>query len=296
MKTHPFLTSLLAATSLASTAHADRDRVVQITEIVETSRGATEHPASVIEDLGDIRPLADKSLLQKLRVSVSLRGEYVSNALSVGNHGSGDFLILPSINASFDQPLAHGLSLAVNARIESFIYSRFDQSSFWGIGGSAFLNYQPTKDSIRIYAGLEPSWYASIRSGDQLAEALALSAGVQKEWAFNRDQTIFFVGYNFSDHFSFPTADNRNSHRVTVGVTHQLAQSLHAQIYYSYQYSDYTSAPRHDSRNLAGLNLVYQINNRWSGNASAYFVDNDSTAARASYQTVGLGLGVSCRF
>ncbi len=231
-----------------------------------------------------------------MRVSVALRGEYVSNALSTGNHGSGDFLLLPSINAAFEQPLAHGLSLSVNARIESFIYSRFDESSFWGIGGSVLLNYQPTKDSIRIYAGIEPSWYASIRSGDQLAEALAVSAGIQKEWAFNRDRTIFFVGYNFSDHFSFPSADNRNSHRVTVGVTQQLRQSLHAQLYYSYQYSDFTSVLRNDSRNLVGLNLVYQITNRWSGNATAYFVDNDSTQSRASYQTVGLGLGVACHF
>lgn len=296
MKSHPVITSLLIVTSLAATAFADRDRVFQLTEIVETSRGTTEQPVAVVEDLGDIRPLADKSLFKKMRFSVSLRGEYVSNALSAGNHGSGDFLLLPSINGAFDQPLGHGLSLSLNARIESFIYSRFDESSFWGIGGSAFLNYQPTKDSIRIYAGIEPSWYASIRSGDQLAEALALSAGVSKEWAFNRDQTIFFLGYNFSDHFSFPSADNRNSHRVTVGVTHQLRQSLHAHLYYSYQYSDYTSAPRQDSRNLVGLNFVYQFSNRWSGNASAYFVDNDSTTTRASYQTVGIGVGVAVHF
>lgn len=296
MKSRLILTTLLVAASLASTAYSDADRVVQITEIVETSRGAAEQPASVIEDLGDIRPLADKSLLQILRVSVALRGEYVSNALSAGNHGTGDFLLLPSIHGAFDQPLGHGLSLSVNARIESFIYSKFDESSFWGIGGSLFLNYQPTKDSIRIYAGIEPSWYASIRTGDQLAESLAISAGVQKEWAFNRDQTVFFVGYSFSDHFSFPSADNRNSHRFTTSVTHQLRPSLHAQLYYSYQCSDYTSASRHDSRNLAGLNFVYQFGNRWSGNATAYFVDNDSTATRASYQTVGIGLGVACHF
>jgi hypothetical protein len=255
-----------------------------------------KQPASVIEDLGDIRPLADKSLLQRVHFTASLRTEFVSNALSVGNHGSGDFLLLPSINAAFEEPLNHGFSLSFNARTESFIYSKFDGSSFWGFSGSVLLSYQPTTDSLRVYAGIEPSWYASMRSGDQLSEALGISTGIQKEWAFNRDQTVFFLGYHFTSHVSSPAADNRNAHRITVGLTQQIRPSLYGQLYYSYQYSDYTSAPRHDSRNLCGLNLVHRINNHWSANASAYFADNDSTAALASYQTLGIGIGASYQF
>ena len=296
MNLHRFLTALLAVTGLVQTAHCEGEHVVQVTQIVEALKDVRQQPASVIEDLGDLRPLADKPFLQRLRITASLRAEFVSNALSVGNHGSGDFLLLPSISATFEEPLDHGFSLSFSARTESFIYSKFDESSFWGFSGSLLLNYQPTRDSVRIYAGIEPSWYASIRSGDQLSEALGISGGIQKEWAFNRDQTIFFLGYNFSNYVSFPAADNRNAHRVTVGLTHQIRPSLYGQLYYSYQYSDYTSAPRHDSRNLFGLNLVRRINNHWSANATAYFVDNDSTASRATYQTFGIGIGSSYQF
>ena len=270
--------------------------MVQVTQIVEALKDVTQQPEPVIEDLGDLRPLADKPFLQRMRFTASLRAEFVSNALSVGNHGSGDFLLLPSIHAAFEEPLAHGFSLSLNARTESFIYAKFDESSFWGFSGSVLLSYQPTRDSVRIYAGIEPSWYASIRSGDQLSEALGISGGVQKEWAVNRDQTVFFLGYHFSNYVSFPAVDNRNAHRITAGVTHQLRPSLYGQLYYSYQYSDYTNAARHDSRNLVGLNLVHRINNHWSANATAYFVDNDSTASRATYQTIGTGLGLSCQF
>jgi Putative beta-barrel porin 2 len=291
-----FFTALSVATGFAQTALIAADRVVQITQIAEAVKGVPQQPASVIEDLGDIRPLADKSLLKRLRLTASTSTEFVSNALSVGNHGSGDFLLHPSISAAFDQPIDDAFSLSFNARSESFLYSKFDESSFWGFGGSVFLNYQPTKDSVRFCAGIEPYWYASVRTGDQLSEALGVSGGVQKEWTFNRDRTVFFIGYHFSRFFSFPAADDRNAHRVTVGLTHNISQSLYGQLYYSYQYSDYTGAPRHDSRNLVGLNLVHRINNRWSANATAYLVDNDSTASRATYQTAGTGLGVSCQF
>lgn len=278
------------------TAVIAADHVVQVTQIAEAVKGVPQQPAPVIEDLGDIRPLADKSLLEKLRPTASLSAEFVSNALSVGNHGSGDFLLHPSLGAAFEQPMENGFSLSFNARSESFIYSKFDESSFWGFSGSVFLNYQPTKDSVRFYAGIEPYWYASVRSGAQLSEALPISAGIQKEWTFNRDRTVFFIGYNFSNYFSFPAADDRNAHRVTAGLTHQIRQSLYGQLYYSWQYSDYTSVARRDSRNLIGVNFVYRISNRWSGNVTTYFADNDSTAARASYQTVGIGLGVSRQF
>lgn len=104
------------------------------------------------------------------------------------------------------------------------------------------------------------------------------------------------MGYHFSSYISFPAADNRNTHRLTVGLTHQIRPSLYGQLYYSYQYGDYTSAPRHDSRNLFGLNLVHRITNHWSANASVYFSNNDSNVARASYQTVGIGIGSSYQF
>ena len=296
MNTRRYLTALFVATGLVQNVHSDAGHVVQITQIVEVVKGVPQHPTSVIEDLGDIRPLADKSLLKRMRLTASVSTEYVSNALYSGNHGSGDFLLRPSISGALDHPMEHGFSLSLNARTESFIYSKFDESSFWGFSGSVFLNYQPTNDSLRFYAGIEPSWYASLRTGDQLSEALGISGGVAKDWAFNRDRTVFFVGYHFSHYFSFPTADDRNSHRVTLGVTHQLRPSFYGQLYYSFQYSDYTRAARDDSRNLVGLNFVYQVGIHWSGNLTTYLVDNDSTIARATYQAFGIGIGAAYRF
>lgn len=290
------LTALLAAASFAQTAHGAGERVVQVTEVVQTFRDVAKQPASVVEDLGDIRPLGDKPFFQRLRFTAFLAGEFVSNAQSVGNHGSGDFLLLPSLNAAFEERFDHGLSLSLDARAESFNYAKFDEYSFWGFSGSVFLNWQPTKDNLRFYAGIEPYWYASVSDGDQLSEALAVCTGLHKEWAFNRDQSIVFLGYDFASYFSYPAADSRNSHRATVGLTQQIRPSLYGQIYYSYQYSDYTSADRRDSRNLVGLNLVYRFNEHWSATAATYFVDNDSTVSDASYQTFGIGLGASYQF
>ena len=270
--------------------------MVQVTQIVEAARGVPQQPPAVIDDLGDIRPLADKPLLQRLRLTASVSTEYVSNALYSGNHGSGDFLLRPGIGVSFDEPLDHGFSLSFGARSDAFVYTKFDESSFWGFSGSALLNYQPSKDAVRFYAGIEPYWYASARTGDQLTEALPISAGIQKEWTFNRDQTVFSIGYNFSNYFSFPVADDRNAHRVTVGVTQRLGFALYCQLFYAFQYSNYTSVARHDSRNLAGLNFVYQISDRWTANLTTYLVDNDSNVSRASYQTFGIGIGTSYRF
>lgn len=293
---HRLLIAFAIATGLVQTARSQSDRVIQISQVAQTARGFSGQSPAVVEDLGDIRPLADKTFLQKLRITAALRSEYVSNALSAGNHTSGDFLLLPSVDAAIEQPLTGGLSLSFNARAESYIYAKFDQASFWGFSGSAFLNYQPTKDCARLYAGIEPYWYASLRNGDQLSESLGISAGIQKEWTFNRDQTVLFVGYHFTDYISFPAADDRLAHRATVGVTHQLRPSLYGQLYYSYQHSDYISASRRDSRNLVGVNFVYRISNHWSGSVTTYFADNDSTVVRASYQTVGTGLGVSYQF
>jgi hypothetical protein len=296
MTSYRFLIAVFVAAQAVHAVRGADDRTIQITEIARTMRDVATEPAAVVEDIGDIRPLADKWLLQRLRVTASLRGEFTTNAKSIGDHGSGDFVLLPGLDTSFEQPIGHGLSLTLNARAESFIYSTFTQSSFWGFSGSTFLTYQPTKDCPKIYGGIEPYWYASVRNSNQLARAIGISAGVEKEWAFNRDQTVIFLGYNFTSYVSSPARDDRDSHRATVGVTQQIIPSLYGQFYYSYQFSDYTSVNRHDSRNLVGLNLVYRFNEHWTGSANTYFVDNDSKAVFASYQTFGIGLGASYQF
>src|SRR5438093_10112208 len=103
MNRKTFLAPLvLAATLAAPFAHAADNRVFEV------AHTAPPEPAAVIEDLGDIRPLADKPLIERLRVTVSTRGEFVSNARLIGKHGSGDFLFLPSVSAGLNQPLERG--------------------------------------------------------------------------------------------------------------------------------------------------------------------------------------------
>jgi hypothetical protein len=299
------LSSLLATAGMSLTAlGADpaSNRIVQATQLF---RDVTVQPPQVVEDLGDIRPLADRSILRRIRFTTSLYGEFVSNAEAIGNHTSGDFLFIPTVSAALEQQLGHGVSLDFNVRTEAFIYAIYDELSFWGFSGSLLLRYQPTNEWPKFYAGIEPYWYsnihkgsrgAEIRTGSSISNALAVSAGIDKDWAFNRDQTILFVGYNLSHFFSSPATDNRTSHRFTVGLTQQIRPSLFGQVFYSYQFLDYTDVNRRDSRNFVGMNLVYQFDEHWFTKASTYFVDNNSSQSVASYQTFGIGLAVGYNF
>lgn len=299
------LAALLVTASFLLPAQGAEPRANRITQVTQTFRDLAVEPQHVVEDLGDIRPLADQSILRRIRFTSSLYGEFVSNAQSIGSHDSPDFLLIPTVSASVEQPIGHGLSLDFTARSEAFIYARYDELSFWGFSGSIFGRYQPTKEWPTIYAGIEPYWYSSIRDGNrvsqittgsQISNAVAVSVGIEKDWAFNRDQTVLFVGYNFSDYFSSPSSDNRTSHRATVAVTHQIRPSLFGQLFYSYQYSDYLDIDRRDSRNFAGVNFIYQFDENWFARASAYFVDNDSSQSISSYQTLGVGLAVGYNF
>jgi hypothetical protein len=292
----PFLIQAAIVVSLAQPLFAQSDRVIQVTQISQSAESIPKHPPAVVEDLGDIRPLSSKGLLRRMRYAAGLRGEFVSNADSVGNHGNGDFLLLPSVGAAFEQPLGHGLSLEFNGRTEAFIYAKADQFSFWGFSGTVFATYQPDAAWPKLYAGIEPYWYSSTRTGDQLAKAMGISTGIMKEWSLNRDQTVAFAGYHFSSFASSPAIDDRNTHRGTVGVTHQITPSLYGQLYYSYQFSDYTTFARRDNRHLAGLNFTWQLTEHWSANAATYFVDNDSNVPFGSYQTFGIGLGAVFTF
>lgn len=299
------MAALVAAASFPLTANGAELRTDRINQVTQTFRDVTVQPQQVVEDLGDIRPLADQSLLRRIRFTTSLYGEFVSNAQAVGNHGSGDFLFVPSGSAALDQPLGKGFSLDFNARSEAFLYAKYDDLSFWGFSGSIMGRYQPTNEWPKLYVGIEPYWYTNIRDGNAAAEirtgsritsAVAVSAGIEKDWAFNRDQTVLFVGYAFSHFFSSPASDNRTSHRATVGVTHQIRPSLFGQVFYSYQFLDYTDISRRDSRNFVGLNFVYQIDDRWSAKASTYLVDNNSSQSVSSYQTFGVGLSATYHF
>src|SRR5438105_11174374 len=137
MKNHVrLLASLLLVLSAAIPAARSADsrafETAEMTAPVQTNAKIPADTAAVIEDIGDLRPLSSKPFLSRLHIDAQTNGEFVSNAKLEGDHGSGDFLFLPTVTASFNQDLEQGFSLDMIVRAEAFIYSRFSNLSFWG--------------------------------------------------------------------------------------------------------------------------------------------------------------------
>src|SRR5438094_3489884 len=95
---------------------------------------ASNHSQSVSdgikEDIGDIHEEGEGGLLSFFHGNVSARGEYVSNAKLQGNHSSGDFLFFPTLVGGFTVPMGYGVTLDVSAKVESVVYSRYDDRGF----------------------------------------------------------------------------------------------------------------------------------------------------------------------
>lgn len=248
------------------------------------------------EDIGDIHPEGTGSILSRFRATASMRGEYTSNARLSGNHGSSDFLYLPTMEVGFNQPFGHGISLDISTRAETVVYASNHDRGFWGFSGAATLDYRYRTNLPRIYVGVEPYRYVGFDTGDSVAEALALTTGVDHDWAINKGRSLIFAGYNFTNYYASPSLDDRDTHRVILGFTHQFRPALFGQIFYSYQYTDYQTVSRHDSRNIAGLSVTYQFTQHLFTSLFVNFVDSDSSLGAASYQGVNGGLGLTYQF
>src|SRR5438067_220189 len=99
MKTRPlFIATFLFG--LSALLHAQDSKTVAIA----TSARGSHQSAQEIEDIGEIEE-KPTSVRDKFRFSVTTRGQYTSNALLTGNHGSSDFLFLPTIEGGFHTPL-----------------------------------------------------------------------------------------------------------------------------------------------------------------------------------------------
>jgi hypothetical protein len=136
----------------------------------------------------------------------------------------------------------------------------------------------------------------SFDTGDRIASAIALSAGVDHGYFINHGRTLLFGGYKFSHFFADPTADNRDAHRLTIGLSHQFHPAFHGQLYYSYQYTEFLNFPRNDSRNVLGLNLVYQINQHVFTTLTGSLVDNESSRERARYHNALIGAAITLQY
>jgi hypothetical protein len=258
---------------------------------------ASRQSAQEIEDIGVIDETGAKSAFRdKLRFNVDFRTAYTTNALLQGNNSSGDVLFLPTLDAGFHTPLSPHFNFDLDAKVESAIYSRFQDHGFLGYSAQATLDYHIKPGLPRFYTTIEPYRYDSFDTGQLQTEAIGFTGGTDWGIAFNGGRTLGFVGYSFTDYLSDPNIDTRLVHRVVAGFAHQIHANLTAQLYYVYQYSNFTDFDRSDSKHVVAGNLIYQFNDHWYGSLTTSFVDNGSNQDHASYQSFSTSLGLSFHF
>ena len=250
--------------------------------IAQTSKQSAQE----IEDIGEIDEKGGSSALRdKLRFNVSFNTSYTTNALLQGNHGSSDVLFLPTIDAGYHTALDQHFNLDLDANVSTAAYSRFQDHGFAGFDTMATLDYHIKPGLPRFYTTIEGYRYDSFDTGQLQTEAVGFTGGTDYGIAFNGGRTLGFVGYSFTDYLSDPNIDTRLVHRVVAGFAHQIRSNLTAQLYYVYQYSDYTDFDRSDSKHTVAGNLIYQFNAHWFGSLTTSFINQESTQDHAGYQS-----------
>jgi hypothetical protein len=261
-----------------------------------TSKGAKQS-AQEIEDIGEIdEKQGFNSFRDKLRFNVNVREAYTTNALLQGNHSSSDALFLPTVEAGFHTPLGDHFTFDFATKVEAATYAKYDERNFAGYSAVATLDYRYKAGLPRIYATIEPYRYDSFDTGHLLSEAIGFTGGIDWGFAFNAGRTLGFVGYSFTDYLADPNIDSRLVNRAVVGLAHQIRSNLTGQVYYVYQYSNYTDFDRGDSKHTVAGNLIYQFSQHWFGSLTTSFVANDSSQDNASYKSFSTMLGLTFQF
>ena len=255
--------------------------------------GIPQQSKQEVEDIGEINESAGVS---KWRMNVSTRGQYTSNAILSGNHGSDDFLFLPTVEVGYHTPLGKHFSFDLATKIESAIFADHSDRSFVGYSMLATLDYTFKPGLPRAYVTIEPYRYDSFESGDLATEAVGFTGGADWGHSFNAGRSVVFVGTSYSYYVADPSIDSRTSLRAVIGLAHQLRSNLTAQAYYAYQYSDYTDFGRNDHRNVVAGNLLYQFSDHFFGSLNVSWINNASTQDHASYQNVSTGLGLMLQY
>ncbi len=293
MTLRPITLGLFAAALLSSSVFAQDARVYSHRSTAREVRQS----AAEIEDIGEID--ADQGSAgftrSKFRVGVTAREQFTTNAKLTGNHDSHDFVFLPTIDVGYSTELGEHFRFDISGKLETALYARNDERSFYGYSAMATLDYRPAAHLPRIYVGAEPYRYVSYDTGDRITQALGLNVGTDWGAAFNSGRSLFFLGYTFTAFFADPSIDDRTQHSVVLGLAHAFNAQLTGQIYYSWQYSEF-DIDRTDSRHIVGGSLIYQFAEGWFGSATTSLVDTDSTADRSSYQSFGASLGVTKQF
>jgi hypothetical protein len=271
-----------------------------------SSSAASRQSAAEVEDIGVIAeegterdPKSEPAPVQeenRFRLNVGITPQYTTNARLSGNHASSDFLVLPKLEAGYRLPFGKGVAFDTVARLEPGLYARHDERIFVSYSLQSTLEWRPRPGLPRIFVGAEPYRIDGFDGQGRITQAIAVSAGTDWGYGFNDGNSLLFVGYTFSDHFSDPSVDSRINHTATVGYTQMITPKLSGQIYYQYQHDNYQDFGRTDSRHLAGVSISYQIRRNLFTTLGGSFVDNDSTQNRASYQSANVSVGINYQY
>ena len=260
-----------------------------------SSARPTRQSGEEIEDIGQLDASAGAFAASKFRTNVTVREQFTTNARLTGSHGSSDFIFLPTLEVGYATDLGKHFHFDLSGRLETAVYARFDQRSFYGYSAAATLDYRPAPTMPRLYIGAEPYRYIRYDTGDRITQAIGTSVGTDWGRSFNAGRSLFYAGYSFTSYFADPSVDDRQQHSIVLGLAHALTPRLTGQLYYSWQYSDF-DIDRRDSRHVVGGNLIYQLAAHWFANLTTTLVDVDSSQDASSYQSFGTALGVSAQF
>ncbi len=291
----PFFTLLLAG--LCGHLFAEDTAANNKHYSYRTPSKSTKQSAEEIEDIGELTEKQGfNALRDKLRFKIDAREAYTTNALLQGSHSSSDAIFLPSVEAGFHTLIGDKFSFDIAVKLDAATYAKYDERNFAGYSAMATLDYKIGPKAPRIYASIEPYRFDSFDTGDLLTQAVGFTGGTDWGIPFNAGRTLGFVGYSFTSYLADPNIDSRLVNRAVVGLAHQIRSNITGQLYYVYQYSDYTDFDRNDSKHTIAGNIIYQFSRQWFGSLTTSFISNDSSQRGASYESFSTTLGVTVQF
>lgn len=256
----------------------------------ETTQTSAEEDA-LIEDGGDLAALTRLERALRTRLAVVNDFVYQSNAELSGNGGEGDFVWFPAIVGGLTYKLSDRLTLEAQAALQAGFYADLQEFDYWGISGQTLVRRELAA-GWSLYGGALAYDYQSLRGNGTLVRAFAPTVGFGYSRYYAASRTFAFADIGVKKHFTSPSADDRAEYAASLGVSRQLADRLHIQAIYAYRFADYDNG-RHDQRHQIGASLIYLFNDTIRASLGVNFVDNDSNAFGADYQTVNTGLGSS---
>ena len=248
----------------------------------------------IAEERGEVVELNGKpSRGLRYRLGASTNIEHQSNAPLLGSGPKDDWASITGVEAGFNLPLSGTVSFDLAIRSDLVSYFHFDKISYWGPSGVAQFDYRPRTGWPRLYAGTQLYRYDFLHNGTELTSAASVLAGIDHSWDLQQGKLRLTAGYQFQRFWAFPSSEDRTTHSLFASATRQLTHSLFAQGAYIWQYSDFESAARRDSRHTVSLGLIYMLSPKAAFRLYGSYVRNESTNPLADYENFTTGIGAA---